>query len=216
MGEHSKFLLRKVTGDQPVETEQDVRDWLQKGQCKPADLLFDFGAGKWFRVGDHGAAADLFGTKPGPNPERKLIYFMGPGASGIPQGPYSTKEIQGRIQARELCDATWIFVDGDKEWRQVKNVKILHEMLPALPTDIPAKPAAPEPPKSGDLELGFPEQGDGDRASLTRALEGLEVPAALDAPVETAPAASLNFDAEPDHEDPTMSISTLGLSAMTH
>lgn len=210
MSEQSKFLLRKVTGDQLVESEQDVRDWLQKGQCKPADLLFDFAAGKWGRVGDHAAVAEFFSTKPAQNPERKLIYFMGPGSSGIPQGPYSTKEIQGRVQSRELCDATWIFVDGDKEWRQVKNVKILHEMLPAFPTDIPAKPAAPEPPKSGDLELGFPEQGDGDRASLTRALEGLELSGATAGSTEPAPSFSASM-AEPEREDPTMSISMLGL-----
>lgn len=225
MSEQQGFLLRKVTGDQPVGTEQNIREWLQKGQCKPADLLFDFAAGRWTRVGDHPSLADLFSHKPAQNPERKLIYFMSPGAGALPQGPYSTKEVQGRVQTRDICESTWIFVEGDKEWRQVKNVKVLREMLPALPAEVPARPKSEEAGSpSIDLDLSMPMPGDGDRASLTNALEGLEMPAGgLGAP-PAAPSPPPEFpvdisvpagDADVEREDPTMAFSVLGLNLET-
>lgn len=218
MTEQINFLLRKVTGDQAVGTEQNLRDLLQKGQCKPADLLFDFSSARWCRVGDHKALVDLFRVKPSQIPDRKIIYYMGPGSSGIMQGPHSTKEIQARIQSREICESTWIFVDGDKEWRQVRNVKILFDMLPALPTEAPAKPApeAPKPATVPDLEISFPEPGDGDRASLTNALEGLELSslsAKADTGTDSGFSLSLGEDPAVDQEDPTKAFSTLGLSA---
>jgi hypothetical protein len=142
----TKFLLRKSTGDQPIASEAELRDALQRGQCKPADFLFDFAAGKWGRAGDHPALAPLFAEKPAGVPDRRVIYFFAPGAApgSPPQGPYSTKEIQSRAQQRELCASTWVFVEGDKEWRQIKNVKILHDMLPPLPVDQP-EAVAPAP-----------------------------------------------------------------------
>ncbi len=118
---------------------------LQRGQCKASDFIFDFSKGAWSRVGDLPAVASLFAEKPASLPERRVVYFLAPGASAaMPQGPLSTKEMQGRAQQRDICGSTWVFVDGDKEWRQVKTVKVLNDMLPPLPSDIPARPA-PEP-----------------------------------------------------------------------
>jgi len=145
-----KFLLRKTTGDQPISAEAELREWLQNGQCKPADFLYDFSTKKWSRVGDHPSMAAFFAEKPGAAPDRRVIYVLPPaGSAAALQGPFSTKEIQARAQGHEICASTWVFVEGDKEWRQVRNVKILNDMLPALPTDQPAVPAvAPEAPPS--------------------------------------------------------------------
>lgn len=162
MSVDKKFLLRKSTGDQPID-ESELRDWFQKGQCKPADFVFDFSTQKWSRLGDHPLMASLFGEKPTQAPDRRVIYFLSPGGTAAsPQGPFSTKEIQQRAQLREICSSTWVFVEGDKEWRQVRNVKILNDMLPALPTDVPAAPAsAPAetspPPFSLGLSTDAPE-----------------------------------------------------------
>jgi hypothetical protein len=136
------FLLRTNAGDLPVTAEAEIRDWLQSGQCRPAGFLYDFVIQKWSRAGDHPAAAALFAQKPTGVPDRRVIYYLEPGGSAAaPLGPFSTKEIQARAQNFEICASTWVFIEGDKEWRQVRHVKILNEMLPALPLDQPALPA---------------------------------------------------------------------------
>ena len=157
MSVDKKFLLRKSTGDQPIAAEAELREWLQTGQCKPADFLYDLSTQKWGRVGDHPALAPLFADKPGHPPDRRVIYFIAPGGSATaPQGPFSTKEIQQRAQLREICASTWVFVEGDKEWRQVRNVKILNEMLPALPSDAPPPVAAPGTPPPFSISIDAP------------------------------------------------------------
>lgn len=153
----SKFLLRKSSGDQPVASEADLRDWFRKGQCKPSDFLYDFASGLWCRVGDHAAMAEFFADKPAQAPERRVIYYLPAGGTSFSQaqGPLSTKELQQRAQLREVCSQTWVFVEGDKEWRQVRSVKVLADMLPPLPTDKPSppppEPAALEPPPAPPL-----------------------------------------------------------------
>lgn len=149
-----KFLLRKSTGDQPIATEAELLGALQRGQCKASDFVFDFTTNVWCRVGDHPSMAPLFAEKPGQPPDRRVVYYLLPGGSAaMPQGPFSTKELQARAQQRELCASTWVFVEGDKEWRQVRAVKILNDMLPALPSDkpeaaAPVKPAEPDVPQA--------------------------------------------------------------------
>lgn len=215
-----KYLLRKATGDLSAETEQEVRDWFQKGQCKPADALFDFSANAWVRVGDLAGLADLLGPKPGKNPEKRLIYFMSAGALPALAGPFTTKEIQQKMQGKELCEASWVFVEGDKEWRQVRTIKVLLDMLPALPTDIPAAPAAEEAPldlSAGEiLGLGEPSAppsfglgaGDQSNPSIRLDLGGGD---ASDGPPPMEAPASADY---PEREDPTMAISALGLSSL--
>jgi hypothetical protein len=138
----TKFLLRKSTGDQLISAETELRDILFKGQCQPSDFLYEFLPGRWWRVGDHPAVGDLFTEKPKQNPERRVIYFVSPDlGSALPQGPFSTGEFQVRAENREICALTWVFVEGDKEWRQVKQVKILYDLLPGFPEDVPQVPA---------------------------------------------------------------------------
>lgn len=141
MIESKQFLLRKVTGDQMVKSEQEVHDWFQKGQCKLGDFLYDFSQNKWFRLGDHPLNSFLT-QKPTQPPEKKLIYFMAAGPMPLMQGPYSLREFQQKAQAREVCEGSWVFVEGDKEWRQVRAVKALLEMLTPMPSDIPAPPVS--------------------------------------------------------------------------
>lgn len=196
----NKFLLRKSTGDQPI-AESDLRDWLQRGQCKAADFLYDFSNRQWVRVGDHPALASFFSEKPMQTPERRVIYFLSPGGSAnLPQGPFSTKEIQQRAQLRELCASTWVFVDGDKEWRQVKNVKILADMLPALPADHPAPmeaapPSAPTPPVLAKPETTQP--------SISLEVSTGKTP---------APTPDTSGEPEPEREEITMAMDMMGLN----
>jgi hypothetical protein len=208
MSEQPKFLLRKSTGDQTAQNEQEIRDWFQRGQCKPADFLFDFSTNKWSRVGDAPFFADLLGAKPAKAPEKKIVYYMPAGSSPMLQGPFTTKELQGRMQTRDLCESTWIFVEGDKEWRQVKAVKVLFDMLPALPTDVPAPPAAaPEPAAADPSALlgggGAPASGGDDELVIEL---GSGTSSRISAPAAPPPEAHI------EREEATMALSTLGLS----
>lgn len=146
MSEQKKYLLRKVTGDQVLEEQKDIFDLFSKGQCKSGDFLYDFSTKKWSRVAEDSSVAALF-SKPQQAPEKKLVYYMAPGQVAILQGPFSLKEIQQKIQARELCGLSWVFVEGDKEWRQMKSVKALLDILPALPQDHPVLPSTTNVPK---------------------------------------------------------------------
>lgn len=235
MSEATKFLLRKATGDQTAESEQEIRDWFQRGQCKPADFLFDFATQKWCRVGEHPLLAALLGPKPATAPDRRLVYLMSSGGQPVPQGPFSMKEIQGRIQARELTLSSWVFVEGDKEWRQVRAVKALADLLPALPTDLPAAPApaapAPAAPADSgfslDLDLGAPSAPSAPPAAApavapkpklsvqTNPSIRIDLDAAAaeppSAPPASAPTAATDDDF-PEREEATMAISALGLS----
>lgn len=201
MSEEKRYLLRRVTGDQAAQSEQEIRTWFQTGQCKPADFLFDFSAGKWMRAGDLPGINDLFGNKPAALPEKKLIYYVTPGATPMPQGPFSTRDIQGRMQSREICESTWVFVDGDKEWRQVKTVKVLYDMLPALPVEVPAAPApAPEVASAVAAE------------SVLMPPEQTSPSIRIDLSAEEAPPPAPPSDGYPEPEEATMAFSTLGLS----
>jgi hypothetical protein len=206
MSEQPKFLLRKATGDQAAQNEQEIRDWFQRGQCKPADFLFDFSSNKWARVGDLPFFADLLGAKPAKAPEKKIVYYMPAGSSPMLQGPFTTKELQARMQTRDLCESTWIFVEGDKEWRQVKAVKVLLDMLPALPTDAPAPPApepaaaAPATPPAGDA----PASAGGDDELVIELGSGTS--SRISAPAAPPPEEHI------EREEATMALSTLGLS----
>ena len=124
---------------------------------------------------------------------------MSAGALPALSGPFTTKEIQQKIQGKELCESSWVFVDGDKEWRQVKAIKVLHDMLPALPSDTPAPPplAAPEAAGLPDFTFGAGEQSN---PSIRLDLGDSEPPSS---PM-----------GEPEREDPTMAISALGLSSL--
>lgn len=188
MGESKRFLLRRATGDLRSEAEQEVRDWLLKGLGKPGDFLFDATSSKWTRLGEHPSVSSAF-QKPAINIERRVIYYVPPGEGmPIPQGPFSIKEIQQKVQARDLSESTWVFVEGDKEWRQVRAVKALLDMLPAMPTDIPEMKEAPQAPPAFNGKQTNPS-------------------ISIDLDAGAAPEGDI------EREDPTMAISTLGLNS---
>jgi hypothetical protein len=208
MSDGKNFLLRKSTGDQMAGSEQELRDLFQRGQCKAADSVFDFSTQKWCRVGEHPALAALLGTKPGTLPEKRLVYYMLPGSVPMPQGPFSTKEFQLKAQqSREICATTWVFIDGDKEWRQVRAVKVLADMLPALPTDLPAGPAkpasAPAAPSPFALDLSTPPPAAPSKPAAAPAISstGLDEPSS-----QTNPSIRIDMDAleeEPPRAPPS-------------
>lgn len=237
-----KFLLRNSTGDQPIATDAELRDLLQRAQCKPGDFLFDFGSSKWGRVGDHPTLASLFADKPVGVPDRRVIYFLAPGGDPkSPQGPLSTREIQVRAQGREIGPSTWVFVEGDKEWRQIRAVKILADMLPALPTDRPSPPApiavapaaapAPElpvasgpppfsltaapsvaPPASVPVAALEPEIEAPSMPSIKLDLGGPSAPPPRAAPAVPASAGHASDDDHVEREEITMALDTMGLN----
>lgn len=186
---NERYLLRKSTGDLPLEGEDQITDLFRKGQCKAGDALYDFSQQKWLRVGDFPKMAELFGPKPASIPEKKLIYFVQPGSSQQVMGPFSMKEMQQRMKSMEVCETTWVFVEGDKEWRQIKGVKVLLELLTPLPSDVPTVEAAAAA-SSFDLNANLGEQSD---PSIR---------------LDVAPEESV------EREDPTMAFSALGLSAL--
>ncbi len=207
MSEQKKFLLRKVTGDQTLESEQEIRSWFQRGQCKAADLLFDFATRKWSRVGDHAALASLLPPKPTSLPERKLIYVLNPSSSTpIVQGPYSTKDLQQLSASRELCESSWVYVDGDKEWRQIRSVKALADMLGALPTDIPAQPATALTPP------GLPLSHEPPQIALN---QPTSPSIQLDVPTGEFQKIAEAADDHVEKEEETKAVSVLGLSLTT-
>ena len=106
-----KFLLRKSTGDSALAAGSELPGLILKGQCKPSDFLFDYELGQWFRLGDHPAMAELFAAKLATPPERRLIYVLSIASSTSIAGPYSTTEIRQRMDLREFCDSSWVFVD---------------------------------------------------------------------------------------------------------
>ncbi len=199
MGVENKFLLRKNTGDQPI-AGSDLRDWFQKGQCKAADFIYDFSTRQWVRLGDHPAMALFFSEKPALAPDRRVIYFLTPGGTAaMPQGPFSTKEIQQRAQLREICSSTWVFVEGDKEWRQVKSVKILNDMLPPLPSEQPPEIVAVVAAEIPTLKTDIP--------SIKLDL-GIEEAAQQD----STPALASGAATPPEREEMTLAMDTMGLN----
>lgn len=223
----NKFLLRKSTGDQPIATEADLLGSLQRGQCKASDFVYDFTANSWGRVGDHPSVASLFAEKPGQVPERRVIYYLQPGGTAaMPQGPLSTKEIQARAQQRELCSSSWVFVEGDKEWRQVRAVKILHDMLPPLPTDAPEASAAtaggaePDSPPAPSVTFASAPGGSAPPPAppkperQTNPSISIDLGMADAPPAAPPPAAPADPDADPyvEKEESTLALDIMGLN----
>lgn len=180
MSETTKFLVRKVGGDLVADSEQALLQYFLQGQCKSGDFVYSFSLKSWSRVADFPSVKALFQAKPGLALDRKLIYVLDPPSLSAPLGPFSLKEMQQKIQACEHSDQSWVFVDGDKEWRQISGVKALREMLPALPADIPSLPAE---------GVFTPDEG----TSPSLLLDGTETPAAVSpaAPPGAAPDASV-------------------------
>lgn len=200
MSEKKRYLVRSASGELAYESEQELLNSYAGGMCKPSDFLFDYQAKQWFRLGDHPATMKYLGSKPIQFPEKKLVYLMLPGAPPKLIGPFSGKEIQQKAANREFSENCWVFVDGDKEWRQIKAVKLLFEMLPKLPTDSPAFPES----GTAEIDLGIEAEGPPAFPAGGNGSSGIH----LD------PVSDVAAGDEIEREEATMAFSPLGLSSL--
>jgi len=205
MADSRKYLLKKHSGEVALESDEELLDLFRRGQCKVGDPLYIFEKSIWVRCGDLPSMQNLCGSRPAAVPEKKLVYFVQAGAVPQNMGPFSTKEMQQRLNSGDLCENSWVFVEGDKEWRQLSAIRVLHQMLPKLPEAAPAALPAPtslKPPSTSSSQA----QTDGEENSNPSIRLDLDAVGDLPAsPLDTV-----------EREDPTMAISTLGLSAVDH
>ena len=199
-----KFIVRSVSRDFLIDSERELQAMLLGGKVSPGDFMYDEEIKVWFRVGDYKSFAAL-AVKPNMQIDRKIIYFF-PLNAVIPQGPYSLKEIQQKIQEQQLSEHSWVMVDGDKDWRQVKNLKLLLDFLPKLPTDQPTivATAPPDQKDSGLIPIDMPEDNTDPTAELyvekeeeTKAISSLGL-------IHTPPPAPAQAKAEPPAMKPAM------------
>jgi hypothetical protein len=204
MSDKKSYLVRTTVGDQAYETEQEMLNSYAGGKCRPSDFVFDFQVNQWFRMGDHPSANKYLGPKPTSFPEKKLVYLVVPGSAPKIAGPFSGKEVQQKAAAREISENCWVFVEGDKEWRQIKAVKLLFEMLPKLPTEVPQPVAEASP----EIDLGSAADAPPPFSpEKTTGSIGIELD---DAP----PALNSGAGDEIEREDATLAFSPLGLSSL--
>ncbi len=210
MSEVKKFLVRAKDGEHSAESEQAIVKLLESGHCFAGSFVFNFESNEWSVVADLPFIKPHFEQKPQSLPtEKKVVYFMSHDQQMC--GPFSLREILEKEKAGELAGHHWVYVDGDKEWRQISSVKILREALPVLPTDTPAPPpvavfqvaSAPAPLKEEEL---VPEVASGEIHTNAQG--------ALAPHVEVEDSSILlAVDSGIEEEEPTMAFSVLGLSA---
>ena len=102
-----------------------ILDWLKQGHCGAGDFVYVEANGAWSPVCELPGIQPLFAAKPGVKLEKPVItvFKLGYGKS-LQQGPFTLSTVFDMLARGDLCASSWIFIDGDKEWRQVKNVKV--------------------------------------------------------------------------------------------
>lgn len=156
----NRFLVRTAAGDHLARSEAEILDWLRKGHCGPGDFVFSEQDSSWLAVCDLPLIAPIFSAKPSAKVERPVItvFRLGRGKT-LQEGPFTLSAVLEMLQAGDLCAASWIFVEGDTEWRQVKNVRVLREALRQPPKDQPrldigaVAPAEPLMPRQAPATL---------------------------------------------------------------
>lgn len=134
----NRYLVRTRAGDHIAASEAQILEWLRQGHCSCGDFVFVEAEGKWKPISELGEIAPLFASRPTTKLEKPVItvFRLGYGRS-LQQGPFTLSTVLDMLARGEVCAYSWIFVEGDKEWRQVKNVKILREAIPAAPKEAP-------------------------------------------------------------------------------
>lgn len=134
----NRFLVRSAAGDHLAQSEAEILDWLTHGHCGSGDFVYSERDGSWRAVCELPLIAPLFAIKPAVKLEKPVItvYRLGQGKS-FQSGPFTLSTVLEMLHKGELCASSWIFVEGDREWRQVRQVKILREALPQAPRDTP-------------------------------------------------------------------------------
>jgi hypothetical protein len=204
MTEHNRFVIRKATGDVEFASEQEILDQLNRGQARAGDFLFDRTGAAWSRLGEHPLSEKMFAEKPPQPPERRLVYIRSPGNEGLIVGPFSLKELKAR--ARDYCGLHWVWVDGDKEWRQWKTVKPLADLLVVVPVEPPAASADSSllPAEPSALELK-------ENSNPSIILEG-EESSSIASTKKTLSSGAIADEPHIEREEATLAISTLGLA----
>ncbi|MCO5142114.1 MAG: PilZ domain-containing protein [Oligoflexia bacterium] len=149
----SKLIVRKLSGEELTLASSELRSMVSEGSIGFSDFIFDTQLGSWSRVGDHSLFQKIFEQKPTVVPEKKLIYFWQTSvesSQGMVRGPFSLQEVKNNAASQGVCENTWVFVEGDKEWRKVKAVKAISSLLRPLPKERPvgagmSSPASPSP-----------------------------------------------------------------------
>ncbi len=133
-----RYLVRTKAGDHVANSEDEVLTWLKDGHCECGDPVYSERDQKWKFVSDLEKIAPLFVEKPKSKREKPVItvYRLGKGKS-LQDGPFTLSAVLEMIKLGTLGSNSWIFVEGDSEWRQVKAVKILRQALPKLPESPP-------------------------------------------------------------------------------
>ena len=154
-----KFLVRTKIQDYQTEDLSQILNWFLEGKCSAGDFVFSFETNTWQVLAEVSGVSDYFKQKPMEIIEKPMIYIALAGPFFRQAGPFTYTHIKEKIAAREVCAFTWIFVEGDKGWRQIKEVKVLNGLLPPLPEHIPepelevVKDLEPPPPISHVVEL---------------------------------------------------------------
>ena len=135
----NRLLVRTITGDKVAASEAEVHEWLIQGLCGSGSFVYSEELKNWSTVSLLASVAPLYQDKPKEKQEKALIsVYRATTAGAVQEGPYTLSRALDLIRLGKLCGSTWIFVEGDTEWRQVKSVKILGDVLPPLPTDTPS------------------------------------------------------------------------------
>ncbi len=116
----------------------EVLQWLKNRRCECGDAVYLESKEKWATVSDIGMIASLFQEKPQLEREKPLItvYRLGAGRS-LQEGPFTLSATTEMVRQGTLSPASWVFFEGELEWRQVKAVEILSQALPPLPREAP-------------------------------------------------------------------------------
>lgn len=129
-----KFLVRTPSGEVSFETEEKLREAFLAGQVKGGWLVQFWADKSWRYVCDVPMIAAFFSQAPGSTViEPRNVHVYVPGPQGYQAGPFSLSEMKSRVSRGEISPSNWVFMEGDSEWRQVKSVDGLREMISPLP-----------------------------------------------------------------------------------
>lgn len=141
---NSAYVIRTQSGDRPADSEAQILDWLNQGLCRSGDFVFVRDSMRWLPVCELPVIAPLFASRPDLKVEKLVIYVFVPATRPYQIGPFAVSEMRHKIASGEVGPLAWIFIEGDKEWRQVRQIKILKEVIPLPPQDTPALVAPKE------------------------------------------------------------------------
>ncbi|NUM87893.1 MAG: PilZ domain-containing protein [Bdellovibrionales bacterium] len=126
--------MRSPEGDLPFETEEKLKDAFLAGRVQGGWLVQFWADKSWRHVCDVPLIAAFYAQAPVSTViEPRNVHVYVPGRQGYQAGPLTISEVKARVGRGEISPASWVFLEGDSEWRQVKAVEQLWESIPPLP-----------------------------------------------------------------------------------